>query len=280
MRSQLHLLSLLVCSSGLAAQDAAERLTLRESALELRAVWEPLTDTVYKFEQRYPLVRELAPAQERARYTAGPFRPFLPAGRVAVGDRWRIDPAAALPFLRQFHPGATTELHHDHGSGIGAHGGWACLRLLCEQYAEVCFRVHADFLIQGDGRSEKSSWFTPAQFRGRLVVDRQRGEVVAFQLEVPPASANVDINIAEDDGVSCDIGRIPRMELAGGTAPAFPAGASQITEPAAAQLLARAFYPFAEIPWLDLAAARAESLATGKPLHVIALFGSLLDESC
>ena len=279
MRRKLHLLSLLAGTCGLAAQDAGDRLTLREFALELTANWEPLTDTVYKFEQRYPLVRDLAPAKASARYTAEQFRPFLPAAPVAVGETWRIDPAAALPFLRQFHAGATTELHHDHGMGIGAHGGWACLRLASAEYAEVYFRVHADFLLQGDGDA-KSSWFTPGQFRGRMVIDRKRGQLVAFTLDVPAASANVDVNIAEDDGVSCDIGRIPRMELAGGTMPTFPAGTAQISEQDAAQLLARAFYPFAAIPWLDLAAARAESLATGKPLHVIALFGSLLDESC
>jgi hypothetical protein len=271
----------LACLSGpVAAQGTPERLTLREFSLELAAAWEPLTDTTYGFERKFPLVRDLAPAAGRARYDAGRFRPFLPPGAVAVGDSWRIDAADALPFLRQFHPGATTELHHDGGSGISAHGGWACLRLLTEEHAEVHLRVHADFLIDGDGGRGGSSWFTPAQFRGRMVIDRRRGEVVAFTLDVPPQRANVDVNIASGKGVIADIGRTPRMELSGGEFPPFPADAPQITVREAEDRLARRFYPFAGIPWLDLAEARAESLATGKPLHVIALFGSLLDESC
>jgi hypothetical protein len=263
-----------------AAQGTGARLSLGEFSLELAATWERLTDTTYKFEQRYPLVRDLAPAADRARYDAAQFRPFLPRDAVAVGDTWSIDPAAALPFLRQFHPGATAELHHDSGLGVSAHGAWACLRLLTEEHAEVCLRVHADFMIEGDGGRATSSWFTPAQFRGRMVIDRKRGAVVAFTLGVPSQGVNVDVNIADGKGVFADIGRVPRMELSGGTFPAFPGSAVQIAEREAQDRLARRFYPFAEIPWLDLAAARAESLATGRPLHVIALFGSLMDESC
>jgi len=46
------------------------------------------------------------------------------------------------------------------------------------------------------------------------------------------------------------------------------------------QRLAERFYPFAAIDWLELPAALAASRATGKPMHVVLLFGSLLDESC
>jgi hypothetical protein len=192
---------------------------------------------------------------------------------------WRLDPADALPFLRQLHPGATHLLHHDGGLGVGAHGAWACLRSLGERHAEVLFRVHADFRIAGEGDSRGSSWFTPAQFRGHMVIDRERGAVVHFRLGVPDQSANVDVNLADDDGVSADIGRVPRMELVGGELPELTPSASLSVEQAE-RLLERRFYPFAEIEWLDLADARAESLASGKPLHVLALFGSLTDESC
>jgi hypothetical protein len=280
MRSMTCLLALFAAAGGVAAQGTTGRLTLREFSLELEATWERLTDTTYKFEQKYPLVRDLAPAATRARYDAAAFRPFLPPDAVAVGDTWRLDPESALPLLRQFHPGATADLHHDSGLGVSAHGAWACLRLLTEEHAEVCFRVHAEFRLAGDGTRGTSSWFTPAQFRGRMVIDRKSGQVVAFTLGVPSQGVNVDVNIAEGERVHADIGRIPRMELSGGTFPAPPAGAAQIPEREAEDLLARRFYPFAEIQWLELAAARKESLATGKPLHVIALFGSLMDESC
>jgi hypothetical protein len=272
------MMTLLTCVGAASLEEAPVRLSLRECSLELRATWETLTDTVYGFERKYPLVRDLVPAAERVHYDAGDFRPFLPEKAVAVGDTWRVDARAALPFLRQFHPGATVELHHDSGLGLAAHGGWACLRRLDETHAEVMLRVHAEFLIAGDGNRPNSSWFTPAQFRGRMLIERQEGAVVAFELSVPQQSANVDVNIGDEGGISADIGRIPRMELSGGVFP--PSGAGGISEREAEGLLERRFYPFAEIDWLDLAAARAESRATGKPLHVVALFGSLMDESC
>ena len=112
-------------ASEVAAPDPAQEkveLALREFSLELRARWEPLTDTVYEFEKRYALVRDLKPAAERARHGAESFRPFLPAEAVAVGDTWRIRVPDVLPLLRQFHAGATSEMHHDSGTGVSAPG--------------------------------------------------------------------------------------------------------------------------------------------------------------
>ena len=274
------LVLLVLPAAGAMAQEHAApvRLVLGDAALELRAAWEPVTDTVYKFDQR-PLIQNLRPAAERMQHGAERFRPLLPTDPVAVGDTWRIDVEQVLPLLRQFHAGATAELHHDGGMGLGALGGWGCLRALGATHAEVAFRVHAEFLLEGDGRRGGSSWFTPAQFRGRLLLDRQRNELVGFELGVPAQSANVDINLAEGDGVVCDIGRIPCMDLRGGEFPTWTP-ATAIPEREAADRLARRFYPLAEIDWLELPAARAESVRTGKPLHVIALFGSLADESC
>ncbi len=272
-------LSLLVVTVAAKAQDVPSWLPLRECSLELAAHWEPLTDTTYAFEKR-ALVRDLAPAAARASYAAEAFRPFLPPAEVTVGASWKVDAAAVLPFLRQLHAGATTVLHHDGGMGIGAHGAWASLRVLDESGAELMLRAHAEFLIAGDGSTNQSSWFTPAQFRGRLWLDRRSGHVTAFELAVPRSRANVDINLAEPDGTSCDIGSVPRLQLVGGTFPEPAASALQISERAAERILERRFYPFAELDWLDLPAARAASLATGKPLHVVALFGSLPDESC
>lgn len=285
MLRPLRLPALVSIVSGLACAQAAGqadrvRLELQAGGLELRATWQPLTDTVYGFEKKFALVRELAPAAERAAYGVERFRALLPAQPVAVGDTWRIDVEDVLPFLRQFHAGATADLHHDGGSGVSAPGAWACLRLCDADFAELRFRVHADFLIAGDGSRGKSSWFTPAQFRGRLLIDRRRAAVAAFELAVPQQSANVDVNIADGGGVICDIGRVPAMALSGGDWPALPAAAPQLGEVEVDELLAKKFYPLAAIDWLDLPAARAASLATGKPLHVVALFGSLLDESC
>lgn len=273
-------LAALTLTSLAAAQDARVPLQVTSGSLELDARWDRLTDTVYGFEERYPLIRDLAPAVARATYGAEHFARLLPEVPVAVGEVWAIDPTRALPFLRQLHAGATAELHHGGGFGISAPGAFGCARLLDAAYVEVLFRVHADFRVAGAGAPEDTSWFTPAQFRGRMVIDRGRSAVVAFELAVPLQSANVDVNVAEGGGIVADIGRVPRMEVRGGRFPEFAAGAEELALDEAELRLARKFYPAAELAWLDLPAARAESLRTGKPLHVIALFGSLLDESC
>ena len=270
---------LLVAGATLAAQESLPPLRLQPFELVLQAHWERLTDTTYEFEKQFPLVRDLAPAAQQATYGAEHFQPLLPPDAVEVGALWRVDAAALLPFLRQLHRGATVGLHHDHGAGISAPGGWACITALSADHAEIALRVHADFMIDGDGSEDGSSWFTPAQFRGRLAIDRRSGRVVAFQLMVPPSRANVDLNIRTDKGTICDIGSVPRLELAGGTFPELPADARRL-EGSAERILERAFYPFASVDWLDLAQARKQSLATGKPLHVVMLFGSLTDESC
>ncbi|HEX6810060.1 MAG TPA: hypothetical protein VF384_00430 [Planctomycetota bacterium] len=275
----LRLLSLWLAAAAANAQDAPAWPPLREGALELTAHWEPLTDTTYGFEKR-DLVRGLAPAKVRASHEAAAFRGFLPPAEVAVGDSWKIDAATVLPFLRQLHAGATIDLHHDRGMGIGARGAWGCLRVLDESCAEIVLRAHADFLIDGDGTPDKSSWFTPAMFRGRLWIDRRTGRVEAFELAVPKSRANVDLNVATADGVICDIGCVPKLQVAGGTFPEIPAGARSIGERDADRILERRFYPFAELDWLALPEARAASVASGRPLHVVLLFGSLLDESC
>src|SRR5690606_28466913 len=208
------------------------------------------------------------------------FRPLLPAGPVAVGELWPVPVADVLPFLHQLHPGATAELHHDGGLGIGAAGGWACLSAADDHHAEITLRVHADFLLSGDGEPAESVWFTPGQFRGRLVVDRQRRTIIGFELAVPDQSANVDVNVGEKGGVLADIGRVPEMAVRGGRFPELAGAAARLDTAIVQQRLAERFYPFAAIDWLELPAALAASRATGKPMHVVLLFGSLLDESC
>ncbi len=245
---------------------------LGDATIDLDAYWEPMSDAVYEFDKK-PQIRELKVATKRLTRRSSDFQPFLPEQTVQTGDAWQVDPELVVPILKQFHEGARAELHHGF---VSAPGGWACLSALNDEFAEISFRIHAEFLLDGDGNSPDSSWFTPAQFKGRLLIDITSNQVVAFQMGVPSQSANVDINLP----IGADIGRIPRMELVGGTFPEALQDAGQISDLESRQLLARKFYPFAEVDWLSLDEARAESLETGKPLHVIALFGSLDDESC
>lgn len=271
-------LFLLALAAPLVAQRPI-RIALQPFELEMSAEWSPLTGTLYGLERRLEALHAPSIAADRAAYDERAFEPLLPDGSVRPGDMWRIDVRDVLPFLRQLHPGATAELHHDRGAGVGARGAFACLVGFDEQHAEVLLRVHADFLLEGDGGRANSAWLTPAQFEGRLVVDREAGRVVRATLLVPDATANVDVNVATDDGVLADIGRV-RLGLAGGIDVGLGEAAQTIGLASARSALVGRFYPLFDVGWLPLERALVRSRELRRPLHVVVLFGSLLDESC
>lgn len=281
------------------ASDLIELKVARDAELDLDAFWEPCRESAYGRFEKSEVLRSPEPEKDWEFYGSEAFAALLPDKPVSVGDVWQLDREAALVFLRQFHPGATSKLHHE-PSGVG--GAFACLRAVSESHAEVLLRAHAEFILD-DG-----TYFCPAQFEGRLLLDRETQQPVAFRLFLPSRNTNVDVNIASEKtriqnekaaqqepqiitlaggqkvqvvmGKSfgeADIGWVPRMELVGGEAPEV-SWAESIDDEAARRLLRDQFY--APIDWLpfELAVQRARQL--DKPLHVIALFGAYDDESC
>jgi hypothetical protein len=253
----------------------SETFSLRAGTLELEARIEPLTDMVHGLERNHPEIVVSAPCVARDRYDVDHFRRLLPPHGVEVGEIWPIDPKALLPFLRQVIPGATDELHH---GPVGAPGAFACLRFASEETAEIVLRAHVEFRYQA-GHPATDVWLTPSQFRGRLGIDRRAGTVRAFELLVPDARANVDVNVRVEEMMIADIGRIPCLELRSGELPDDGDHGGLSLAQAEARL-ARRFYAAAELEWLELPAALARARASGKPLHVLTMFGSLFDESC
>jgi len=263
---------------------AAVRVALAPSAsLALEAHWEPCRRSLYGLFASTPVLREPHPAEARHTYGAAELAPFLPPGAVAVGDVWRVPAEAVLPFLRQFHAGARKSLHH----GFGAYEGcFACLRAASDGELEILFRSHAEFELEG------GVTYTPAQFEGRLRLERASGGVRALRIALPDRDTNVDVNVPMEgtgptDGerqvvVNADIGWVPRMELVGGElAPAvWSASARSIPDEEARLRLARSFYPFARLEWLSFERAVQAQRESAKPLHLVVLFGTLDDESC
>lgn len=250
-----------------------------DAAIELTAHWDPFRESKYGLFERVAELREPKPALARRAYGAADFAALLPAEPVAVGADWNVEPAAVVRFLRQLHPAATGALHHGFGSAPGAR---ACLRALSARHAEVLLRAHAEFALGG------STFITPAQFEGTLVLDRTTGAVVSFRLAVPDRNTNVDVNRpipvregerAEPVHFEADIGWIPRLELEGGVPP-DAAWERELAIDAARLLLARRFYRFADINWVPFAEAVSQARREGKPLHLVVLFGTLDDESC
>ena len=262
-------------------------INLNNSAsLEVHAHWDPIADSTYNLHKDSPeniALFDLSPNEPVREYKGDAFNAFLPSSSVTVGDVWELDLDAVIPFLSQFHPGATGKLKH------GQKGAFACLRALSEDYADISFRIHAEFTLAtrpnpdwkpGSDRRRQVDLarFIPSQYTGRLLIDLKSGSICDFSLALPPRNSNVDIN---DFGYA-DMVFVPRMELLATLTKASDdiKWEDVITAEEARSRLELKFYKFAEIKWLPLEAAVAEAVATQRPLHTVLTWGPLDDESC
>ena len=255
------------------------------ASLEVHAHWDPIADSTYNLHKNSPENAELfdlSPHEAIREYQGQAFNAFLPSSTLVVGDVWELDLDKVIPFLSQFHPGATGELRH------GQKGAFACLRALSPDYVDITFRIHAEFTLAtrpnpnwkpgSDERQVYLSRFIPSQYTGRLCINLKTGVICDFSLALPPRNSNVDIN---DFGYA-DMVFVPRMELFATPTktPDDIEWETAITPEAARRRLESKFYKFAEINWLPIEAAVAESEATQRPIHVVIAWGPLDDESC
>ena len=113
--------------------------------LQVHAHWDPIADSTFSMHNNSPELAELfdlSPCYPVKTYGTDVFKVFLPPSTVGLGDVWKLDPSSIILFLHQFHPGATTAVYH------GEAGAFACLRALSSDYAEIAFRIHADFTLK------------------------------------------------------------------------------------------------------------------------------------
>lgn len=123
----------------------------KDASLQVEARWQPDADSwlkLYKNSQ-YAKMFDLKTAHPTKEYGAEAFKAFLPTPvdldgnpvLLQVGDVWAYNVRDVLPFLQQFHQGATAGLSAQRGGG-------ACLRALSPRYAEIVFQFHADFDLE------------------------------------------------------------------------------------------------------------------------------------
>ena len=265
------------------------------ASVPVQAHWDPIADATYNLHQltqeqfdrlkaRWPEAVNMEweqalelfnpkPLHPLKNYSTTDFQVFLPPSTANVGDVWELDPKGILPFLCQFHPGATTEITVSSHRTPKSDGAKACLRAISPNYAEIVLRVHAQFMLDAPGVR-----LLPALFAGRLVLDRKEGGVVEFSLSLPSRNSNVDVNAFR----AADMAFIPRMELstlASGSIHDI-AWETNITQEEARKKLATAFYKFAKIEWTPIEETVELAKVTNRSIHALVLFGALDDESC
>ncbi len=237
-----------------------------DAGVLVKAFIEPIEYTQYNFHVEWDELANMRVVEPQKQYPASVFQAFLPSEPVSLGECWEIE-EGVLELLKQLHPNPRLDLDINNGDSLGL---WTCLRAYNDGFADIMFRIHAEFAIE-------SGRFTPSQFAGHLVIDRMKEKVTFFQMYVPNGTLNFD---AYWDTVGSDIGYCPQMELRTGTLPDDAEFTASITEEKAEHVLMSCFYKFQQINWVSLEEALEMAPAQQKPIHAVSLDGPLFDESC
>ena len=243
--------------------------------VSVKAFIAPIEHTLSNFHVEWDTLANLRVAEPEKQHHVSIFRAFLPDKPVSVGECWQIEEDGVLALLRQLHTALNLSMDDDSGDASGL---WACLRAYNERFADIAFRVHAEFKLE-DG------WLMPSQFAGNLIIDRLEGRVAFLEMSVPAGTVNLDIGWKEDKEASysiTDAGFCSQMELRVGTQDVAQniEFIAAITQEEAKRALAERFYKSEQINWVPPDQALALAAAEVKLIHVISIDGPLVDESC
>ena len=274
-------LILVIMNGQLNANDhsaAYNKITLSldsTSEVSVKGFIAPIEHTISNFHVEWETLANLRVAEPEKQYPASTFDAFLPDKSVSVGERWPVNEEGALALLQQLHPNPNLYMHINAGDSYGL---WACLRAYNDEFADIVFRIHAEFKLE-DG------WFTPSQFTGHLVIDRIEEKVAFFKMYVPEGPVNFDVNWkAEKDKpyFFADSGLCSQMELRSGTRDFLQdvKFTESITQEMAERSLAQRFYKSQQINWVSPDQALKMTQTQQKPIHAISIDGPLMDEAC
>ncbi|MCG9131839.1 hypothetical protein J5I95_09185 [Candidatus Poribacteria bacterium] len=253
-------------------ETSKNKITLnldRDTEVSVKASIAPIEHTINNFHVEWDALANLRVAEPEKYHSTSVFQSFLPAQSVSVGEYWRIQERGVTELLQQLHPNPNLDISINASDSCGL---WACLRACNDQFADIVFRIHAEFKFE-DGR------FTPSQFTGHLVVDRTGEKVDFFQMYVPEGPINFDVSWNS----IIDSGLCPQMELRVGTQnPVRDAEftGDSITDEEAKRILIQRFYKSEQINWVPPEQALEIAQAQQKPIHVISIDGPLADEAC
>ncbi|RKU13270.1 hypothetical protein C6501_09405 [Candidatus Poribacteria bacterium] len=254
----------------------SDKITLNldgDAEVLVRGFIAPIEYTQRNYHVDWDELANLKAAEPEKQYPTSIFQAFLPSKSVSVGECWQIQEEGALTLLRQLSPNPQLELKI---GGADSYGLWACLRAYNSAFAEILFRIHAEFVLE-------KGWFAPSQFAGHLVIDRLEKKVASFKMHVPDATLNFDARWTIRDGLcGADIGFCPQMELCAGEQDVLQDAkfTVAITQEEALHTLMLCFYKSAQINWVPLEKALELAPVLQKPIHAISSGGPLADESC
>lgn len=266
------------------------------------------------------------PAERWKNFAAKHFSAFLPSAdqKLKPGTTWWIIPSSLnerinhLSSARYYPPELATQYHSIHAllsmlhihpflhSRFGPQGTVAVIRGISINLLDIVFRMHAEFQLNKP--PNYPFWFTPSQFKGRILINRNSSSVFYFNMEVPSdRKLNVDMEWLngpqETDGMEVDLGFIPQLQLIS-TGPSiklnninsneiFIHGPSdyeasisniewseEIDMEDALKIIEQTMYPFKQITYYNFTEAYIRAKNENKLIHAILLWGALDDQSC
>ena len=246
-----------------------------ETEVSVKGFIAPIEHTLSHFHIEWEALANLRVAEPEKQHSVSVFQSFLPKKSVSVGECWQIQESGVLTLLRQLHTALNLNMDDDSGDSSGL---WACLRAYNDRFADIAFRVHAEFKLE-DG------WLTPSQFAGNLIIDRLEGKIAFFEMSVPEGTVNLDIGWKEDKDISysiTDAGFCSQMQLRAGARDVAQniEFVAAITSEAAERTLAGRFYKSEQINWVSPYQAVEMAEEQVKLIHAISIDGPLADESC
>ncbi len=246
-----------------------------DAEVSIKGFIAPIEYTQHNYHVDWDELANLRIAEPEKQYSASVFQAFLPQELASVGECWQIEEEGALTLLRQLNPRPQLDLAEI--GGADSRGLWACLRAYNNEFAEILFRIHAEFVLE-------KGWFAPSQFAGHLVIDRLKKKVAALKMHVPEATLNFDVHwrLFGDERSGADIGFCPQMELCAGAKDVLQDAkfTEAIPQAEALHTLMLCFYKSAQINWVSLEEALELAPVLQKPIHAISSGGPLADESC
>ena len=243
------------------------------SEVSVKAFIAPIGDVVSHNLKDWDTLKNLRVTEPEKLYPTSVFQSFLPNKPISVGELWQIKGEGVITLLKQLHPNPNLFLQSNAGDSRGL---WACLRAYNDKFADIVFRIHAEFIPKKDER------FTPSQFTGHLVIDRIEEKVTFFEMYVPEGPVNFDA-IRKMHGMRiAGAGFCSKMELRTGTKDFLEnvKFSKSITQKAAERALILRFYKSQQINWVPPEQVLEMSKAQQKPIHAISIDGPLVDESC
>lgn len=263
---------------GKQMKTLSNKITLNldgDAEVSVKAFIAPIEHTLSHFHIEWETLANLRVAEPEKQHSVSVFQSFLPKKPVSVGECWQIQESGVLALFRQLHTALNLKMDVDSGDSSGL---WACLRAYNDRFADIVFRVHAEFRFE-DG------WLAPSQFAGNLIIDQLEGEIAFFQMSVPEGTVNLDIGWKEDKEASysiTDAGFCSQMQLSAGARDVAQniEFSTSITQEAVERVLAGRFYKSAQINWVSPYQAVEMAEEQIKLIHAISIDGPLADESC